>query len=138
MNKRFGLPATVRLKHKKAIEWVYSHGTSMLQFPILLRFCVAERINQEPVVVMFTVSRKKLSSAPARNRAKRQMREAFRLTAPVWRNWNIASNKQLHLSLIYVHQELLPFGVIEKSWLQLIKRLEEQLVSNCEMEVKKS
>lgn len=136
MSKRFGLPATVRLKNKKAIEKVYSHGISMLQFPILLKFCVAERINHEPVVVLFTVSKKKLSSAPARNRAKRQMREVFRLSAPVWKNWNIASNKQLHLSLIYIHQELLPTDVIEKSWIQLIKRLEEYLMSNCEIEVK--
>jgi len=138
LSKQFGLPATVRLKHKKAIDQVYSRGTSMLQFPILLKFYVAERVNHEPVVVMFTASKKKLSSAPARNRAKRQMREVFRMSAPVWRNWNISSNKQLHLSLIYVHQELLPSDVIEKSWLQLIKRLEEQLESNCEKEVKKS
>lgn len=138
MNKQFGLPATVRLKHKKAIEQVYSHGTSILQFPILLKFCLAERVNHEPVVVMFTVSKKKLSSAPDRNRAKRQMREVFRMSAPVWRNWNISPNKQLLLSLIYVHQELLPSDVIEKSWLQLIKRLEEQLVSNCDMDIKKS
>ncbi len=138
MSKQFGLPATVRLKHKKAIEQVYSRGISMLQFPILVKFCLAERANHEPVVVMFAVSKKKLSSAPARNRAKRQMREAFRLSAPVWRNWNISSNKQLHLSLIYVHHELLPSDVIEQSWLLLIKRLEEQLVSNLEIEVKKS
>lgn len=138
MSKQFGLPASVRLKHKKAIEQVHLRGISMLQFPLLLKFCVTDRFNNEPVVVMFTASKKKLTSAPARNRAKRQMREVFRLSAPVWRSWTFSSNKQLQLSLIYVHQELLPSEVIEKSWLQLMKRLEEQLVSNHEIEVKKT
>jgi ribonuclease P protein component len=138
LSKQFGLPATVRLKHKKAIEQVYSRGTSLMQFPLLLKFYVAEPVNFEPVVAMFTVSKKKLSSAPARNRAKRQMREVFRMSAPVWRNWKLSSNKQLHLSLIYVHNELLPTAVIEKAWIQLLCQLEALLVSNCILEVKNS
>ncbi|MCX7744375.1 MAG: ribonuclease P protein component [Flavobacteriales bacterium] len=127
MSRKYGLPASVRLKHKKAIENLYAHGTSMFQFPILLKFQLVDRKNDEPVVVMFTASKKKLSSAPARNRAKRQMREVFRLSRPTIANWPILSHKQLQLSFIYVHHELLPTSEINNAWLQLIKRMEQQL-----------
>ena len=129
MSKQYGLPASMRLKHKKAIENLYAYGFTMLQFPILVKFYLAERKNDEPVVVMFTASKKKLSSVPARNRVKRQLREVFRLSRPTFNLWPIPSNKQLHLSIIYVHHELLPTADINQAWQQLLKRIEEQLVN---------
>lgn len=128
----------MRLKHKKAIENLYAYGTSMLQFPILVKFYITERKNDEPVVVMFTASKKKLSSAPARNRVKRQLREVFRLSRPTYNHWPIPTNKQLHLSFIYVHHELLPTADINHAWQQLLKRIEEQLLDGWHEKEKKS
>lgn len=138
MSKQYGLPASMRLKHKKAIENLYAYGTSMLQFPILVKLYLAERKNDDPILVMFTASKKKLSSAPARNRVKRQLREVFRLSRPTFNYWPIPSNKQLHLSFIYVHHELLPTAEISQAWQQLLKRIEEQLLNGGLEKEKKS
>jgi ribonuclease P protein component len=138
LGKQYGLPASMRLKHKKAIENLYAYGTSILQFPVLVKFYLAERKNDEPVVVMFTASKKKLSSAPARNRVKRQLREVFRLSRPNINHWPIPANKQLYISFIYVHHELLPTAEINHAWQQLLKRIEEQLLNGGLEKEKKS
>ena len=75
----FSLTKAERLCSKAAIERLFSHGNaSMAFFPLRAVYRKAEREEGPAVQVLFSVSKRRFKHAVDRNRAKRQMREAYR------------------------------------------------------------
>lgn len=104
-----------RLKRQKDIDTLFSKGKAYSVFPILIKYLVVSRNNEEkaPVRIGFSVSKKKFKHAVKRNRVKRLMREAWRLNKHVFEP--LPADKQLHVFLIYQSNELPVYDTIETS-----------------------
>ena len=73
-------PKKEHLYGEKVIENLHTTGSSFLVYPLRVVYLnVSQPDEQIPVRVMIGVSKKKFKKAVDRNRAKRLMREAYRL-----------------------------------------------------------
>jgi len=114
--KQFTLSKQERLTSRKDIEILFTEGQSITKYPIRLvwREAVATANPEIPVQAMFSVSKKVFPNAVDRNKAKRLMREGYRLLKPKILA-EIQPNNSYHLGLIYTGKELLDFITIQKS-----------------------
>jgi ribonuclease P protein component len=114
--KRFTLSKQERLSSRKEIEILFAEGHSLTKYPVRLVWheTTSPPLGEAPVRMMFSVSKKKFPKAVDRNRAKRLMREGYRLLKPDIL-LTIPEQKSYHLGLIYTGSELLDFVTIQKS-----------------------
>lgn len=95
-----------RLCSEKDIDFLYKSGTSFLSHPLVFYYLKKPEILFSKVMV--SVSKKKYKRAVDRNLIKRRLREAYRL------NKSLLTQK-VHLGIVYIGNEKLPFSNIEKS-----------------------
>ncbi len=115
-----------RLKHKKLIDQLFENGQSKVFYPIIL-FWLEQDKGVENIPVQFTtsVSKKKFKSAVDRNKIKRRMREAYRLSKPDFFD-SICTETTLSLMSIYIAPQISDFQTIEKAIQKGIKYLTKQ------------
>jgi len=82
----FSFPTQEKLKHRKAIEALFSEGKTIHFFPVRVVFVLGQSESDLCLQVAFSVSKKKFKRAVDRNRVKRLMREAYRLNANILRS----------------------------------------------------
>lgn len=119
---RFTLSKQERLSSLKEIERLFAEGKSLTKYPFRLVWSESLSESGFPVQVMFSVSKKKFSSAVDRNRIKRLMREAYRLWKPDFYQ-ALPDGKTFNLGLIYTGNEILEFQTIQKSLTQALERM---------------
>lgn len=68
-----------RLKSRKRIDELFARGKSFSAFPVRVLY-LCEKSGAAPLQAGFSVGVKKIKSAVERNRVKRLMREAYRLS----------------------------------------------------------
>lgn len=120
---RHTLKAYECLKRQKHIDTLFSQGKAYSVFPLTVKYLSGMNENGEPIALKagFSVSKKKFKHAVKRNRAKRLMREAWRLNKYLVDN--IPENRQLHLFFIYTHTVLLSYKEVETAMLKCIVKL---------------
>lgn len=112
-----------RLKSRKVIGALFKTGKSFGQYPLRLVYMpMEERRSAFPAQFAVSVPRKKFPGAVARNRIRRQLREAWRLNKHRLYRALEKEERQYALMAIYVAQETLPFAEVERAVQQMIRR----------------
>ena len=125
MSHRFTFPKAEHLCLKNDIERLFSAGgKSLSAYPLRL---VAHSADSAavPVKVLMSVSKRRLRHAVDRNRAKRQMREAYRLNKHILLD-SLAEGECLHLAFVWLADCPLPTKFVMSKMQNLLVRLTEQ------------
>ena len=124
MSHQYKFPKAEHLCLKRDIERLFSAGTKSLSaYP--LRVVVGEAdTGSVPVKVLMSVSKRRLHAVD-RNRAKRQMREAYRLNKHILLD-SLAEGECLHLAFVWLADRPLPTKFVMSKMQNLLVRLTEQ------------
>ena len=120
-----------RIKSKKQLEMLFGNGRSrsMAAFPVRLVYMIHDSTPDKPqLMIMVSVSKRHFKHAVKRNRAKRQLREAYRLNKHVLASAaERLEGKTLSMGFIWVSDKLMPTEIVEKSVINLMERLNERI-----------
>lgn len=123
---RCTLSAKERLKYRKQIETLFQKGKAFSVFPIkAIHLCQSKMGKGEPPAkVGFVVPKKRIRKAVDRNRAKRLMREAWRLNKYLLYN-AVPEGKQVHCFLVFVGNPVAQtkFASVEKAVTQILEKI---------------
>lgn len=132
MNPVHSFPKSERLCSRKAIEALFASGNrSFTAFPLRVVYKPAEETQ-----IMISVSKRHFKHAVDRNRAKRQIREAWRLNRDILVATNDAPESEssstapslppLQLAFIWVADEPQPSDLVHRKLKLLLHRIKEQ------------
>jgi ribonuclease P protein component len=112
-----------RLYLKKDIDKLFADGQSFLSYPLRIAY-LSDTRDTPPVSgisILISVPKKRIRHAVHRNRIKRLIREAFRLSKNECSSLCKQKGKQLHIAFIYICNEIMTYADIEKSMLKALK-----------------
>ena len=130
MNSVHSFPKKERLCSRKAIETLFASGNrSLTAFPLRVVYTPAEETQ-----VLISVSKRHFKHAVDRNRAKRQIGEAWRqnrsiLISPLLPDVIDAPTPSLHLAFIWLADEPQPSELVHRKLKNLLHRIREQLMT---------
>jgi ribonuclease P protein component len=119
-----------RIVSQKLIEELFGGGQShsMAAFPLRAVYMQQERQDRsEPVKVLISVPKKRLHHAVDRNRAKRQIREAYRLQKQVLIE-NIPEGQATDIAFIWLSDRPCPTAEINNRVRSLLERIAKKIV----------
>ena len=117
-------PKKEHLYGEKVIENLHTTGSSFLVYPLRVVYLnISQPDEQIPVRVMIGVSKKKFKKAVDRNRAKRLMREAYRLNKSSLVSIIKKEEVKIYLSFQYIADEMLTFDEISTKMQKALDRL---------------
>ena len=126
---RHKFPKAEHLCLKRDIDQLFTAGTrSAVSFP--LRAIVRTRSHDGKfprVQVLISVAKRRLRHAVDRNRAKRQIREAYRLNKEIiWEQ--LPEGVAVHLGLVWVADQPQDSALVQKRLVSLLHRVVEKIV----------
>lgn len=130
-----------RLKSKILIDRLFSAADTkaFTAFPVRVTYREEQCQGSDvPVQVMFSVSKRHFKHAVKRNRVKRQMREAYRLSiSHELAERYAASGRQLHIAFVWITDRLYATSEIEKRMKKILSKIaavqaSEQFVPSAE------
>jgi len=125
VNARFG--KSYKLCSKKAIDSVFKSGKSVKLYPFVAHFNEQELPEGQAFQLVFAAPKRIFRRAHDRNRAKRLMRETFRMKKLILENFLVQEHKQLALFVIYTAKEELPLPKLLAKTDQLLVRITQEL-----------
>jgi len=117
-----------RLRSRKTIEHLLTHGKSFFVFPFRVVSGFGFRVSGFNFQLLIAVPKRRIKKAIVRNLIKRRTREAWRLHKNEFRvsSFELPSPFTFPVILQYVADEPLTYAVIEEAVKTIIRRLEEQ------------
>lgn len=112
-----------RLKSRKQIGALYQQGKSYRSEPFSLVYLPLAYRSAGVVQITFTAPKRRLKRAVDRNRAKRLMREAYRLNKHALSTWCDKNQRSFDLMLIFRGGELPDFHFTQEKIVLLLNRL---------------
>ncbi len=128
---RYLFPKTERLKSEKIISALFRNGRAFFAYPLRVVWlplhidAVQEPTSAEPVVkISVSVPKRAFKSAVARNKLRRQIREAYRQNKHLLYEKIGSNGPSIGLMLIYTPKESLPYKEIELGIRKMIRKFE--------------
>ena len=117
---------------KREIEELFSAGnTSMSAFPMRATFKQLPYDGKGPQVkILLSVSKRHFKHAVDRNRAKRQLREAYRLRKPVFLS-SLPTHVALHIAFIWLSDRPICSEQVHTRMDTLLRRISEKIQLSC-------
>ncbi len=114
---------------KREIESLFSAGcTSMTQFPLRATFRTYPYEGKGPQVkILLSVSKRHFKHAVDRNRAKRQIREAYRLQKHLLLE-QLPQSVSVHMAFIWLSDEPMPSSLVHKRVRGILQRVAEKVM----------
>jgi len=109
-----------RICSKYEIDALFAKGKSFRSETLLLKVIEEENQGWPYQKYLISVPKRKIKKAVDRNRVKRKVKEIIRLNK---KQLERISNKRLLIAVIYQSAKELPYALIEKDYLRLIKKL---------------
>ncbi len=120
-------PKAEHLCLRNDIDALFSAGAKALTaYPLRVVYREVKHKEGPKVKVLLSVPKRKLRHAVDRNRAKRQLREAYRLNKPTLLE-TLGDKQGLHLAFMWLSDKPVDSKVIEKKVINLLHRIGEQL-----------
>ncbi len=120
-------PKAEHLCLRNDIDALFSAGAKALTaYPLRVVYREVKHKEGPKVKVLLSVPKRKLRHAVDRNRAKRQLREAYRLNKPTLLE-TLGDKQGLHLAFMWLSDKPVESKVIEKKVINLLHRISEQL-----------
>jgi ribonuclease P protein component len=125
--KLHGFRKTERMVSTTDIEQLFLSGSRSLSvFPVRAVFRLVDS-GVEPLMILTSVSKRHFHYAVNRNRAKRQMREAFRLHKEILRTPLIEGGLRMHLALVWISDTPQSSEKVTESIVRLLELIAERL-----------
>lgn len=122
-----GFPKCEHLCLKKDIETLFSAGSRAITiFPLRAVFRVVPREGGPQAQVLVSVAKRRLRHAVDRNRAKRQLREAYRLNKQLIAD-ALSDDERLHVGLIWLSEHPVNSRRVHEKMVVVLHRVAERL-----------
>ena len=128
-NSRLTLRKNERIASRRLIDQLFagSSSHSLAAFPVRVVYIIKERAREEsPVQVLVSVSKRHFRHAVDRNRAKRQLREAWRRHKETLA-LALPADKCLALAFLWLSDSPQPSAVVERRVCGLVQRIAKHL-----------
>lgn len=126
---RHTLPKAERISNRKDVERLFAEGTAFLVFPLRVVYILRPDATDHPnVSILVNVPKRRFKKAVDRNRLKRLMKESYRLNKGILNDLPSLAGNQLQIAFLYIHQEILTYGEIEKSMKKVLEILKSKIV----------
>lgn len=128
-NSRLTLRKNERIASRRLIDQLFagSSSHSLAAFPIRVVYIIKDRAREEsPVQVLVSVSKRHFRHAVDRNRAKRQLREAWRHHKETLAS-ALPADKCLALAFLWLSDSPQPSAVVERRVCGLVQRIAKHL-----------
>jgi len=113
-----------RLTNKILLEKIFSEGSSFSVHPFRVVFSpVKLKDGEHPAQVAISVPKKRIKSAPNRNKVKRRSKEAYRILKSKLYTHLTKNNLQYGIFFIYLDNKILSYQEIESAMESCIKKL---------------
>ncbi len=124
-------PKAEHLCLRNDIDNLFAAGAKALTaYPLRMVYREVEHREGPQVKVLLSVPKRKLRHAVDRNRAKRQLREAYRLNKPLLLE-ALQPKQGMHVAFMWLSDKPVDSAFVAKKLVNLLQRAAEQLTQEC-------